>query len=134
MIQKFVNLFMEHKDDLRQVFAKKHPADYEEIVTEVVKVLHDEEDYECPDFTRITEIDHGDYQGTVLYVIAASNYQPSRFWTTRVYYGSCSGCDILEGIRASNYYEDTPTPKQVEDYLGLALNIVQRLKEVGDEG
>jgi len=41
----------------------------------------------------------------------------------------CSGCDTLEGIRG--YEDGTPTDEQANEYLTLALHIVQRLKVIG---
>ena len=48
----------------------------------------------------------------------------------KVGYGSCSGCDTLEGIR--HYNDDKPTEEQVRDYMTLALHIVQGMKRMGD--
>ncbi len=63
-------------------------------------------------------------------MIPAGGYQPSDFWYVVVGYGSCSGCDTLEAIRS---YEDTPpSVEQINDYMGLALNIVQGIKKMGE--
>lgn len=121
MIQKFVDRFMqqEHQDALRATFTAAHPSDYKAIVAEVVKILRD--GYGSPDPDRILEINDGEYQGTLLYVIAADGYQPSDYWFVKVGYGSCSGCDTLEALR---YYSDeAPTEKQ----------IVQGLKDMQGE-
>lgn len=129
MIQTFVNAFMERQDKLRQEFSAKHPENYESIVRSVVSLLSDvEQDFGRMDPERIHEINDGDYQGTLLYLIAADDYQPSRYWYVRVSYGSCSGCDTLESIRS--YDDGTPSEQQVSDYLTLALHIVQGLKEL----
>ena len=66
-----------------------------------------------------------------MFVIAARGYQPSDYWYVKISYGSCSGCDTLEAIRA--YSDDPPTPEQIDDYLTLALHIVQGLKKMGDD-
>lgn len=53
------------------------------------------------DTERITEIDNGDYQGTLLYIIPEQCYQPSeyQYFMTYIEYGSCSCCDLLQSIQ-----------------------------------
>ena len=131
MIQKFIDRYMGRKGELKALFASKHPEDYKSIVQAVVKVLHDESDDECPDPERVHEIDDGDYQGTLVYIIGATGYQPSTYWAVMVNYGSCSGCDTLESIR--HYSNETPTDDQVNDYMTLALHIAQGIKPIGVE-
>jgi hypothetical protein len=126
MIASFVKRFEEGKDELREIFSQKHPDNYREIVTNVVKIIGKPLDWE-----RIHEIDDGDYQGTLVYVIGDDDYQPSDYWYVKVYYGSCSGCDTLEGIRG--YDDGNPTEEQTNDYMTLALHIVQGLKQMGEE-
>ncbi len=128
MIQEFVDRWERGKPEIRKAFEEEHPDSYGSIVKAVVKVLHDAGQYESIDPERIHEIDDGDYQGTLLFVIAASGYQPNKYWCVKVCYGSCSGCDTLEAIRG--YKNTPPTPDQVDDYMTLALHIVQGLKEL----
>ena len=136
MIQKFVDIFTENKEQLREVFAKEHPKSYKDIVKAVIELLtpnveklrYEGEDKPSP-FT-IHEINDGDYQGTLLYIIGACGYQPSNYWSVKVAYGSCSGCDTLQSIYDGYNEEDIPTKEQVEEYMTLALHIVQGLKEV----
>lgn len=133
MIQAFVDRFMESKPALREKFSAKHPSSYRNVVEAVIEVLHgveDPGDWFSPDPKRIHEIDDGDYQGTLLYLIAADSYQPSVYWYVLVGYGSCSGCDTLESIRC--YTDEPPTEDQIDQYMTLALHIVQRLKRIGD--
>lgn len=131
MIEQFVTRWNENKDKLETRFAESHPTDYETIVTEVVKIVTTKVYGEyAPDPERITEIDDGDYQGTLLYVIPEKGYQPSDYYYVKVGYGSCSGCDTLESIR--NYSDCKPTKEQVKHYMTLALHIVQNLKKMKD--
>lgn len=78
----------------------------------------------------MTVIDNGEYQGTQIFLIPEETYQPSvdNYLVTHTYYGSCSGCDTLEGIRS--YDKEKPTETQVKDYMTLALHLVQRLKKL----
>ena len=131
MIQAFIDRFETRKEEVRATFALKQPTNYEEIVKSVVRVLVDDEEYETPDPERIHSIDDGDYQGTLVFVIAGSGYQPSTYWYVKVSYGSCSGCDTLEAIHSWN--DEPPTKEQLDDYMTLALHIVQGIKKMGDE-
>lgn len=132
MIQHAIDRFNEKKAELSAKLHKKHPEEYADLVKLVVETLT-EDTYEVGalrmDPNRIHEIDDGDYQGTLIYIIAENGYQPDRYWSTCVSYGSCSGCDTLLGI---NQYDTTtpPTDAQVEDYLTLALHLVQHLRQI----
>lgn len=129
MIEKFVSRFDAAREQLAKQFAVKHPRLYLDIVKAVVETLRDpDEPYDSPDPERIHTVDDGDYQGTLLFVIGAGGYQPSTYWTVKVGYGSCSGCDTLEGIR--NYSDDPPTEEQVKQYMTLVLHVVQGLHKV----
>lgn len=130
MIQEFVTRFDAARPTLLAKYKAKAPASYAEIVRDVVEIVGEGDEYERPDPERITAIDHGDYQGTQLFVIASNDYQPRTFWYVMVSYGSCSSCDTLQGIR--NYTDEPPTDEQASDYLTLALHIVQGLKKMGE--
>ena len=64
-------------------------------------------------------------------MIAAGGYQPWEYWYVKVGYGSCSGCDTLEGIR--DYPDEPPTKEQIDAYMTLALHIVQGFKSMQTE-
>ena len=130
MIAKFVELFMTAGPKLEAVFSEAHPASYKAIVEAVVAVLSDGDDA-APDPRRVHEIDDGEYQGTLVYVIGATGYQPGEYWYVKVSYGSCSGCDTLLSIRG--YADGKPTAAQVRDYMTLARHIVQGMKQMGDD-
>lgn len=132
MIQKFVDRFMEKKTELRSLFAEKKPDSYKDLVQAVIQLVSEDGYNIEPDPNRITEIDHGDYQGTLLYIIGANGYQPSDFWSVMVQYGSCSGCDTLQAIECDGNYDEKPNEKQLDQYMTLALHVVQGLKEIGD--
>lgn len=76
------------------------------------------------DIKKITEIDDGDYQGTLLYLIPFETYQPSEYeyLMTHVSYGSCSGCDTLQSIQ--DYCEGFLTDQQVSDFMTLCKDIL----------
>jgi len=132
MILEFVEKFDKNRAELKDMFVAKHPYNYKEIVKNVITVISKDEAYHFPDPERIHQIDDGEYQGTLVFVIAAKGYQPSEYWSVMVSYGSCSGCDTLEGIN-DGCDDDTPTEEQVEQYMALAVHILQGLKEMNSE-
>lgn len=72
---------------------------------------------------KIVEIDHGDWQGTLLYVIPLDTYQPSdyEYLMTSVGYGSCSGCDTLQHLQCSNH------TGVIDQYMALCKDIVTNM-------
>ena len=139
MIEEFTKRWFERNHLVREQFEKEIPDSYKDIVKAVVTMLHDEEKYESIDPERIHEIDDGDYQGTLLYVIGETSYQPDTYWYVKVGYGSCSGCDTLEAITSGEWGLETEEEKQawkkeaVDQLMTLALHIVQGLKKMGDD-
>jgi len=118
VIQEFVNKFMESKSLLAAEFSANPPTEYKDVVRAVTKVLSDV-DYGL-DPERIHEIDDGDYQGVLVYVIGEPGYCPSNYWYVRIDYGSCAACDTLLAAEG------------VDDYMTLALHVVQGLKSMRD--
>jgi hypothetical protein len=131
VIEKFIHRFDAKRGAIRASFAAKAPEDYKAIVRAVATALHDEDDYESPDPERVHQIDDGHYQGTLVFVIGAQGYQPSTYWYVKVGYGSCSGCDTLERIRM--YCDEPPSPEQVEQYMTLAVHVLQGIKQMDPE-
>jgi hypothetical protein len=129
VIQKFVDRFDSKRATLLAKYSAAHPSGYDEIVADVVRAIADSNEYETPDADRIVKIDHGDYQGTLLFVIGASGYQPSTYWAVKVGYGSCSGCDTFQSI--CSYTGGTPSADQANDYMTLALHVVQGISKIG---
>ena len=84
------------------------------------------------DFDNMVVIDHGDYQGTQLFIVPLRTYQPgvADYLITHTYYGSCSGCDTLQAI--CSYSDGLPDNNQVKEYMTLSLHLVQRMKCIGD--
>lgn len=127
MIKSCVEAFMKAKPELRKGFAEQPPETYDDIVKRVVEAVGPfaSECYEM-DAENIHVVDDGDYQGTLVYLIPEKGYQPYKYWYVRVGYGSCSCCDTLLGIRDS-----CGTPEdRADDYMTLALHIVQGLREM----
>lgn len=133
MIQPFVDRFMAGKDALRETWRAAPPKEYADIVKGVIKLIHDADDetWRMPDPERVHQIDDGDYQGTLVFVIGATGYQPSDYWYVRISYGSCSGCDTLQAIRDDGGWDEPPSDSQLDRYMTLSLHVVQQLKAMG---
>lgn len=80
-----------------------------------------------PDCENIHEINDGEYQGTLVYVIPEVGYQPSEYWYVRVWYGSCCGCDTLQGEQIGSK-EDC-----IKGVMTLSLHIVQQMRKMGGD-
>lgn len=129
MDKKLIAKFDEKRDELKARFKSTHPAGYDAIFTALCEVLtSDGWDGDYPDPARITVIDHGEYQGTRVFVVGATGYQPSVYWMSMVSYGSCSGCDTFESTR--EYGDDPPTDEQADAYFTMALHMLQGMRQI----
>lgn len=131
MEQELVTRFDSKREEIRGnlcnlLINSNHYIDYIDIVKVVIEAIH--HGYGTPDPEHIHEIDDGDYQGTLLFVIPADGYHPYDYWCVKVGYGSCSGCDTLMAILDGDY-GDTIDEK-VDSLFTLALHIVQELKKI----
>lgn len=142
MIQAFTHAwFAGIMDDLATKYARERPGSYFCIFKDVITALHDggiQDDWYIPDPERITVIDHGDYQGTLVFVVASTGYQPSMYWYVKQSYGSCSGCDAFQDIQYRRDYltgdlDSPPGTEEVTGYLTLALHFIQGLRRMGVE-
>ena len=133
MIKAFVNQWEENKHLLAEHLTNVTASDisYEYLVKKVfdIAVPTDGNGYNW-NTKRMTVIDHGEYQGTQLFIIPRDCYQPSddEYIVTSSYYGSCSSCDTLLAICAENSWEENFKPSQVAQLMTMALHIVQRTK------
>ena len=107
-------------------------CNYLELVQKVVHfIFNDGEESEIYtdkyNVEKITEIDNGDYQGTLLYLIPSDTYQPASYdyLLTYVEYGSCSGCDTLQNAQSGVRYGEGNVQEVVSDFMTLCLHLVQ---------
>ena len=138
MIQEIIKKWDKNKYKLEEYFSttkQEKYGSYEAIIQQIFELVinSDEESYERFNINKMTVIDDGDYQGTQIFIIPKDTYQPNidDYLITHTYYGSCSGCDVLEGIR--NYSSGLPTEQQVKEYMILALHLVQKMKRITDD-
>lgn len=79
----------------------------------------------------IIQIDHGVYEGTLLYLIHIDTYQPDdyEYLIGSVRYDSCYACDTLRRIQSYGNWGKSPTEEQVQDYMTLCRHIVTSFKK-----
>ena len=132
MLKFCLDKWTQNSDDLRDyLMNEKSFDDYEylDLVKLIVEFILNKEtpgDDDRYNVDNITEIDNGDYQGTLLYVIPADTYQPSEweYIMTCVSYGSCSGCDTLQAILACPY---GAKEMLVDDLMHLCRDMVTNI-------
>lgn len=131
MEKEIITLWEENKSKLEDYF-KNTPqsgySSYTAIVEKIIELILNKGDEFEQYSTKIDVIDHGDYQGTNLFIIHKDTYQPgiSDYLITHNSYGSCSGCDTLQSIH--EYGDGLPNESQIKDYMTLSLHLVQRMK------
>lgn len=130
MIKWVIECWDNKKDVLKEYITthniNEYASTYEQLVTTVVNTVLNSHDK----YTFVTDemvvIDHGDYQGTQIFILHLDTYQPGveDYIFTNNYYGSCSGCDALQ--RISDYSDDhLPNEEQVDDFMLLCLGLIQ---------
>ena len=139
MIKEIILKWEENKHKLKEYFENTSQEEYDRY-EDIVKKIFDivlvdvEGDYGSYNFNsgNLTVLDHGDYQGTQIFIIPKDEYQPdvSDYIITDNYYGSCSGCDTLMSI--NDYTDGKPSPEQVNEYMTLALHLVQSMRWLGE--
>lgn len=123
---KYIKSWEENKEKVKEELNTKlksgyFDGGYIDIVKSIVNhVLNAVAVYEIEkyDADKITVIDDGEYQGSLIFAIPSKCYQPSpyEYIFCYAYYGSCSGCDAL---LAATY---------IEDIMQIALHIFQSMK------
>lgn len=136
MIKLFAKAWEKNSKNLEKWFAENPQekySEYKDIWKAVLDIVVNPVMRTPFNTERITEVDDGDYQGTLLLIAPFDTYQPSHYEYVLTYvdYGSCSGCDTLLAINSYGY-ENLPTARQVKEYLNLALNMLQAARPIFD--
>lgn len=130
MLKKLLEKWNENKDLLKSELAIRidlNSCNYKDLVKLTFEIIFNT-GCECYEETlnteRITEIDDGNYQGTLLFLIPFDTYQPSEYeyLMTYVNYGSCSGCDTLQAIRG--WSDGKLNATQVNQFMDLCKDII----------
>jgi len=136
MIETFIKAWETNKDKLQAYFETHTMGEYDSyrrivhlIFDNVINPYMIDNRLKPFDLQKLTEIDDGQYQGTLLYLIPRNDYQPSawEYIITCVEYGSCTVCDILQGIHCYDT-DEYPDKDQLKSYMRLCLHIIQRCK------
>lgn len=99
------------------------------LVLTVENIFNDSDGYNeyLWDTKKITQIDDGDYQGTLLFLIPADTYQPSEreYLMTCIGYGSCSCCDTLQSIQPYSHEETKDT--DIAEFMALCKDFITNM-------
>lgn len=81
------------------------------------------------DLDNIVEINNGDYQGTLLYIVPFDTYQPNEYEYLMTYigYGSCSCCDTLQGLELWGEYTENEYENAIKGHMTLARDILSHI-------
>ena len=138
MLKIVVEKWWKNKNKLEAAYRFKtgwNSCSYLDIVKETINsILNDNDGYTKWDIEHITEIENGDYQGTLLYLIPENTYQPSsdEYLMTYVYYGSCSGCDTLQAIQ--EWSEGPLKEDQIKEFMMLSLHLLENMIKPYNDG
>lgn len=130
MIKIMKELWNKREKQLRNVLAGRldaHRFEYADLVKLTFQVIfNDDPDLEDSlNLAGMTEIDNGDYQGTLLYLIPFETFQPAEYEYLMTYigYGSCSGCDALKA--AKSWCDEGPlTEYELKAVMAICKDIV----------
>ena len=124
MIQHIIDRFQEIKPKLLKKFEKEQPSSYEDILVQTLNTMYDPEDeiYNIPDVSNLTTLNHGDYQGTLVFIMPENVYLPNKYYIVKVFYGSCSECDT--------FYSYAEMKNSAPHMVTLALHMMEAMKEI----
>lgn len=107
---------------------------YKDIATRVFGMVNRYMEKSCNwyaglDLDNIVEINNGDYQGTLLYLVPFETYQPSEYEYLMTYigYGSCSCCDTLQGLELWDEYTENEYENVIKGHMFLARDILSHI-------
>ena len=130
MVKIMKELWGVNQDKLRKALSEDtnlNSCDYEYLLKLVFNTIYNTSDEGANnplDLNRITVIDDGGYQGTLLFLIPFDTYQPSEgeYIMTYIGYGSCSGCDALQAAQA--WEDGLLTEEQVTDFMVICKDLI----------
>ena len=130
MLKYCLRKWDENKKKLEEELLKDpllNECEYKHIVEKVVEIILNTNEEYLWNAEGITEIDDGDYQGTLLFLIPRKTSQPSEYeyLMTYVGYGSCSGCDALQAIQ--DYGEIPISEDQLKGFMALCKDIITNM-------
>lgn len=137
MIKSFIEAWEKNNYQLRLWL--EYDVDIEDIeYADIVKAIFErvinpsiEREWEKYDIEKMTIVNDGDYQGTLIFLIPKNVYQPDAYdyIVTHNYYGSCSGCDALQ-----SYQFATEGKARIDGIMMIALHLVEKMKPLYGRG
>ena len=126
MVKEIVDLWNERKDNLRSNISSTVIESYEDLIGLIVRNILT--DY----VSRYTVLRSADYQGCLV-TLFVRDYSGNieDFFYSSLDYGSCSSCDTLERIKDDvddGKYGGIPNARQVDQYMIVALHIIQGME------
>lgn len=125
----FQTAIQQDKSAIFEKWSKKFPESYETIFKDLIAGIHakvEDQYWQCPNPEGVTSISNGSYQGNTLF-IAKSN-SSDQFFVTTFGFGSCSGCDCLQGIHSASRWNDPDEPYTVpQEDLESAWGILEAM-------
>ncbi len=122
MIKEFLKHWDNNKDKLEEYIRTSDTEFYyDDLVKLIFEIILQSENF---DTSKMTIIDHGNYQGLIIYIVPKDIYSPY-IWDyvyTFVGYGSCSYCDTIHNILTLKDKE-----QKVREYMSLCLHIFQNM-------
>lgn len=137
MLKYCLRKWDENKKKLEEELLKDpdlNTCEYKHIVEKVVEIILNTNEKELWNSAAITEIDDGNYQGTLLFLIPRKTYQPFEYeyLMTYVGYGSCSGCDTLQAIQ--EFGKGLISEDQLKDFMTLCKDIITNMVKPYNSG
>lgn len=120
-----------NKDRLEEALRKTDISrvEYRDLLVLTVDNILNEPESTYPQWEskRITQIDDGDYQGTLLFLIPEDTYQPSEYEYLMTYigYGSCSCCDTLQSIQPDS--DEETTDDDIAEFMALCKDFITNM-------
>jgi len=138
MTEEMAQRFTEVEDELYMLLKGNDFGSYKELLKITLEQMYIKEINEAkpdrfgevycvcvPDYRNIHEIDDGEYQGALLFVVPELDYQPCNYFIFKVEYGSCAWCDTLQEI-----HDCKDEKEKAMDYKALCLHMIQSCKIV----
>ena len=124
------------REDLIDSFVANRPSGYMDLLERTLSTIQHYYPDSDLDSDRIKCVNFGNYQGTLVFVIGGTGYQPYDHYFTTVSYGSCSHCDAFAAAdECYDRYDDDGNERQPSrddcvGYLRLCLHLLQSLKQL----
>lgn len=145
MLPEMIYLFNVRRREVQEavfdLFMKQelYNISYDSLLQETLRVLYEDAPpcEDALDWNRITKINDGDYQGTLIFIIPLQDYQPNyyQYYGTWVNYGSCSYCDtmlsIIDGVEVlKNHNNFTIDSTPMKDAMTVILHMLQNMRQL----